>query len=133
MADGTYGWPEEAPYDRIIVTAAAQRVPQALFDQLAEGGILVIPIGPGEAQSLQAIRKVDGKPVCTNFPPAGLCRWWAAKNRVGECVVIVLGPLSLSIGRGSMIGCGQLHRMRREVGLLLVVIEPAQLAPRLQR
>ena len=50
--DGTYGWPERAPYDRIIVTAAAQRVPQSLF----------IPLGPGEAQSLQAIRKVSGQP-----------------------------------------------------------------------
>jgi len=60
--DGTYGWPERAPYDRIIVTAAAQRVPQSLFGQLAEGGILVIPLGPGEAQSLQAIRKVNGQP-----------------------------------------------------------------------
>jgi protein-L-isoaspartate(D-aspartate) O-methyltransferase len=60
--DGTYGWPERAPYERIIVTAAAQRVPQSLFGQLAEGGILVIPLGAAEAQSLQAIRKVNGQP-----------------------------------------------------------------------
>ncbi len=63
VGDGTYGWTEFAPYDRIIVTAAAQRMPQALFDQLIEGGILVIPLGLGEAQSLQAIRKIAGKPV----------------------------------------------------------------------
>ncbi len=62
VGDGTYGWAEDAPYDRIIVTAAAQRLPQTLFDQLAEGGILVIPLGSSEAQSLQAIRKVAGKP-----------------------------------------------------------------------
>jgi protein-L-isoaspartate(D-aspartate) O-methyltransferase len=61
VGDGTYGWPEAAPYDRIIVTAAAQRVPPALLEQLAEGGIVVIPIGPSEAQSLQAVRKIDGK------------------------------------------------------------------------
>jgi protein-L-isoaspartate(D-aspartate) O-methyltransferase len=60
--DGTYGWPERAPYERIIVTAAAQRVPQSLFSQIAEGGILVIPLGAAEAQSLQAIRKVSGQP-----------------------------------------------------------------------
>jgi len=60
--DGTYGWPERAPYDRIIVTAAAQRVPQSLFGQLTEGGILVIPLGAAEAQSLQAIRKRSGQP-----------------------------------------------------------------------
>jgi protein-L-isoaspartate(D-aspartate) O-methyltransferase len=63
VGDGTYGWKEFAPYDRIIVTAAAQRIPQAMFDQLREGGILVIPLGPSEAQSLQAIRRVNGKPV----------------------------------------------------------------------
>ncbi len=60
--DGTYGCQKFAPYDRIIVTAAAQRLPQTLFDQLREGGILVIPLGTSEGQSLQAIRKVAGQP-----------------------------------------------------------------------
>jgi protein-L-isoaspartate(D-aspartate) O-methyltransferase len=60
--DGTYGCPEFAPYDRIICTAAAQRMPPVLFDQLAEGGTLVIPIGPQECQELRAIRKIDGEP-----------------------------------------------------------------------
>ncbi|HTQ40463.1 MAG TPA: protein-L-isoaspartate(D-aspartate) O-methyltransferase [Pirellulales bacterium] len=63
VGDGTYGWPDLAPYDRIIVTAAAQRLPQALFDQLCESGTLVIPLGPSEAQSLQAIKKVYGQGV----------------------------------------------------------------------
>ncbi|MCC7085352.1 MAG: protein-L-isoaspartate(D-aspartate) O-methyltransferase [Pirellulales bacterium] len=62
VADGTYGWPEAAPYDRIICTAAAQRMPPLLFDQLSEGGILVIPLGASEAQSLEAVRKVNGQP-----------------------------------------------------------------------
>lgn len=62
VGDGTYGWSEGAPYDRIVVTAAAQRIPAALLEQLAEGGILVIPLGSSEAQSLQAIRKIAGKP-----------------------------------------------------------------------
>jgi protein-L-isoaspartate(D-aspartate) O-methyltransferase len=43
--DGTRGWPEHAPYDAIIVTAAPERVPEALKEQLAEGGRLVLPIG----------------------------------------------------------------------------------------
>ena len=43
--DGMAGWPEQAPFDRIIVTAAAMEVPQALIDQLAPGGIIVAPVG----------------------------------------------------------------------------------------
>jgi protein-L-isoaspartate(D-aspartate) O-methyltransferase len=45
FADGTKGWPEQAPFDRIIVTAAAPEVPALLLDQLAPGGILVLPVG----------------------------------------------------------------------------------------
>jgi protein-L-isoaspartate(D-aspartate) O-methyltransferase len=60
VGDGTLGWPGEAPYDRILVTAAAQRVPEPLLGQLTEGGILVVPIGGRDAQTLQAIRRVGG-------------------------------------------------------------------------
>lgn len=45
FGDGGKGWPEQAPFDRIIVTAAAPDVPQVLLDQLAPGGILVLPVG----------------------------------------------------------------------------------------
>ena len=58
VADGSLGWPEQAPFDRIIVTAGAPHVPQPLIDQLAPGGILVIPVGPTEGQQkLLRIRK----------------------------------------------------------------------------
>jgi protein-L-isoaspartate(D-aspartate) O-methyltransferase len=72
IGDGTEGWPAGAPYDRIIVTAAAWDVPPALFGQLAEGGILVIPVGDPTAQTLRAIRKQDGQPVASDLSP---CRF----------------------------------------------------------
>jgi protein-L-isoaspartate(D-aspartate) O-methyltransferase len=61
--DGYQGWPEEAPFDAILVTAAAPIVPQALLDQLADGGRLVIPVGPSPGvQELQILsRQKDGR------------------------------------------------------------------------
>jgi protein-L-isoaspartate(D-aspartate) O-methyltransferase len=62
--DGFFGWPENAPFDGIIVTCAARRVPDPLFEQLAEGGRLVIPVGDtSDVQRLVRVRKVKGKPV----------------------------------------------------------------------
>ncbi len=60
-ADGRKGWPEGAPYDGIIVAAAAEEVPSALIDQLQEGGRLVIPVGGKWGQSLQTLRKRGDK------------------------------------------------------------------------
>jgi protein-L-isoaspartate(D-aspartate) O-methyltransferase len=60
--DGFFGWPEEAPFDAIIVTAAAPEVPPALLAQLAEGGRLVLPLGdPATFQRLTVITKRAGK------------------------------------------------------------------------
>lgn len=55
--DGTLGWEPGAPYDAIIVSAAAPRIPPALLQQLASGGSLVIPIGDAQQQTLQLFRK----------------------------------------------------------------------------
>lgn len=55
--DGSEGWPEYAPFDGIIVAAAASAVPPALVDQLADGGRLIIPVGDGEFQTLRLIEK----------------------------------------------------------------------------
>jgi protein-L-isoaspartate(D-aspartate) O-methyltransferase len=56
-ADGYYGWPEYAPFDRIIVTAGIDHVPPDLLAQLAPGGIMVIPVGPPSGQTVLKISK----------------------------------------------------------------------------
>ncbi len=60
--DGTRGFPDAAPYDAIVVSAAASRMPQALLDQLAEGGRMIIPVGNDETQQLQLVRMEHGLP-----------------------------------------------------------------------
>ncbi|MBN1379884.1 MAG: protein-L-isoaspartate(D-aspartate) O-methyltransferase [Gammaproteobacteria bacterium] len=58
--DGTLGWPDKAPYDAIIVTAAPEDVPDALYEQLAEGGRIIVPLGKaGSVQRLTIIRKTE--------------------------------------------------------------------------
>jgi len=61
VGDGTLGWADHAPYDRVIVTAGAPRVPPALEAQLADDGVLVIPVGTALTQDLLCIRKRGGK------------------------------------------------------------------------
>lgn len=69
VGDGTLGWPEEAPFDGIIVTAGAPEVPPSLLAQLADGGRLVIPVGPGAVQELVVVTRrgeeFDRRGVCS--------------------------------------------------------------------
>ena len=69
------GWPDQAPFDGIIVTAAVPRVPQPLVEQLAEGGRLVLPVGSREQQTLVQIEQVEGKP---------------RSREIGSCVFVPL-------------------------------------------
>lgn len=59
--DGTVGWSEHEPYDAIIVTAGAPSIPEALVNQLSDGGRLVIPVGNRDAQQLIVGTKIEGK------------------------------------------------------------------------
>jgi protein-L-isoaspartate(D-aspartate) O-methyltransferase len=61
VGDGSAGLPAYAPYDGIIVAAAAPSLPQMLFEQMKEGGRMAIPIGPPDAQDLQLVTKTEGK------------------------------------------------------------------------
>jgi len=62
VGDGSKGWPAQAPFERIIVTAAAKDVPPALLEQLAEGGIMIIPLdtGPGSQDLVRITKTKDG-------------------------------------------------------------------------
>ncbi len=63
VGDGSRGWAEHAPYDKILVTASAEQPPHALFEQLRPGGRMVLPMGPPEAQRLTVIDKtIAGNP-----------------------------------------------------------------------
>lgn len=61
VGDGTLGWAERSPYDRILVTAGAPDVPPPLIEQLAEGGRMVIPVGDRKGQTLIRIDKIGGR------------------------------------------------------------------------
>ena len=63
VGDGSYGHPELSPYDAILVSAAAPEIPRTIFEQLAEHGAMVIPVGPPHSQELQLVRKQAGTPV----------------------------------------------------------------------
>ncbi len=67
FGDGSKGLPVKAPYHKIIVTAGAPVIPTSLTDQLAEGGILIIPVGGREKQMMVRIRKKDGQLIKDEF------------------------------------------------------------------
>jgi protein-L-isoaspartate(D-aspartate) O-methyltransferase len=78
--DGTLGWPERAPFDRVMVTAAAPKVPDALVEQLADKGKMVIPVGPESVQDLVLVRKERGRVFTENH---GGCRFVKLIGRQG--------------------------------------------------
>ena len=61
IGDGTLGWPEKSPFDRVIITAAADQVPPTLFEQLAERGKMIIPLGERFFQVCSTVEKIKGK------------------------------------------------------------------------
>lgn len=75
VGDGSRGWPEHAPYDKITVAAAHETVPAALLDQLKPGGRLVMPLGPDRAQQLALVTKdADGAVVQEDVLPVRFTR-----------------------------------------------------------
>jgi len=89
IGDGTDGWPEEAPFEAIIVTAASPEVPETLLKQLAEGGRMVIPVGTEFEQTLLKVTKRGGRFIRESM---GGCRFvkligrhgWSARKVGGQ-------------------------------------------------
>jgi protein-L-isoaspartate(D-aspartate) O-methyltransferase len=81
VANGTYGWPDEAPFDRIVVAAGGPAVPPPLLDLLGEGGRLVMPVGEPGAQRLTVVDKAKGRTrvtddsACSFVPLVGAPAW----------------------------------------------------------
>lgn len=67
--DGTLGWPEAAPFDRILAAAAAPDVPPPLLEQLADPGVLLMPVGPMGGQRLVKIERRNGQDIRSEFCP----------------------------------------------------------------
>ncbi len=88
VGDGTIGWSKYAPYDAILVAAAAPDVPQPLLDQLAVGGRMLVPVGTRESQQLLLVRRTPGGfeheevGACTFVPLLGRFGW-AEEGRAG--------------------------------------------------
>ena len=61
VGNGTLGWPDEAPFDRVLVAAGGPSVPPPLFDQLADGGRMVLPIGDAAGPTLTLVERVSGE------------------------------------------------------------------------
>src|SRR3989440_466027 len=75
VGNGALGWPDEAPFDRILVAAGGPSVPPPLVEQLAEGGRMVLPVGSPEDQVLTVVERVGGQP---------------QTRQAGECKVVKL-------------------------------------------
>ena len=80
VGDGTVGWSEYAPFDRIIVTAGAPSVPESLLEQLGDPGVMVIPVGSQGMQELQVVVRKEGE---TTTDGAGACVFVPLLGREG--------------------------------------------------
>ncbi len=135
VGDGTLGWPEEAPFDAIVVTAGGPAVPAALWEQLAEGGRLIIPVGPEtRGQELLRVRRVDGEPIeedlgAVRFVPLVGEQGWDAESTAQPAQTrssSVVNPPSPGGGHG-------LPGLVRESAEPFDSIEYADLGPLLER
>ena len=80
MFDGTYGWPDQAPFDAILITASAPEIPDSLVKQLGDGGRLVAPIGGADKQKLVVLTKKGDR---VSRRDLGHCKFVSLKGKYG--------------------------------------------------
>ena len=78
VMDGSGGWPEKAPFDRIIVTASAPDIPEPFAEQLVDRGKLVIPVGTGKVQHLTIVERIGNN---TRIEHHGACTFVKLKGK----------------------------------------------------
>ena len=149
VGDGTLGWPEAAPYDAIIVTAGGPTVPEALLEQLADGGRLVIPVGPeSRGQRLVGVRKVgdeileDDLGAVRFVPLVGAQGWHPDRNEADTSLPTAATPaadMPTTSGPALIVPTDRAHRSHGITSLVNEVSEPfdsiasADLGPLLER
>jgi len=111
VGDGYRGWPAEAPFDAVLVTAAAPRIPEPLLEQLAPGGRLVAPVGAADGQQLVVVtRTPSGSERRTVIPVRFVPMTGEIRGATGSGVASGLpgeGPGERPLGEGSAGGSGQ--------------------------
>lgn len=106
VGDGSLGWPENAPYAAILVAAAAPRIPQALVDELAPGGRLVIPVGT-DAQELRLVRRRASREGSTSVSREASRRGDGGLSQESILPVRFVPLIGEGIGEGSGEGIGE--------------------------
>jgi protein-L-isoaspartate(D-aspartate) O-methyltransferase len=98
VGDGYQGWPEQAPFDKIIVTCSPEKLPQPLVDQLREGGRMLIPLGESFQQTLYLLKKENGKMVSQPIEPTFFVPMTGRADSMRSAAA--KGPLSSLINNG---------------------------------
>jgi protein-L-isoaspartate(D-aspartate) O-methyltransferase len=104
IGDGFLGWPEHAPFDKIIVTCSPEKVPQPLIDQLKEGGRMIIPVGERYQQVFHLLKKQEGKLINEALRPTLFVPMTGKAEEIREKLPDPLNPKLINGGFEELVG-----------------------------